>query len=253
MGDRGWSRHECTVVAGWRMHAAAFGPTGGRELVCVPGLGVSHRYYLRLARALAPGIRTVAVDLPGFGRSSGPPQGLDVRGLSDALAGWMHATGRVGTAVLANSAGCQVVIDRAYREPGLAGPLVLIGPTMDRTARSPLRQIGRLLLDVRYEPPSIWLIFARDYLPFGIRRAVRTLRHLLADPVEQKLSGVGVPAVVVRGEHDPIAPRRWTADVAAGLPNGSWVEVSGAGHVTHYGDPRAVARIVSDLLAGTTD
>ena len=122
-----------------------------------------------------------------------------------------------------------------------------------RTARSPLRQIGRLLLDVRYEPASIWLIFARDYLPFGIPRAVRTLRHLLADPVEKKLSGVGVPAVVVRGEHDPIAPRRWTAEVAAGLPNGSWVEVAGAGHVTHYGDPRAVARIVSDLLAETTE
>lgn len=244
----GWSGHEYTAVGGWRMHAAVLGPPGAAEVVCVPGLGVSYRYYLRLARALDPALRTAAVDLPGFGRSSGPARALDVRGLSHALAGWLRSTGRAGSPLVANSAGCQVVVDLAVHAPELLGPLVLIGPTMDASARRPWRQVARLLSDVRFERPSVWLLFAGDYLRCGLRRPAATFGHLLADPVERKLRHVSVEAVVMRGRHDPIAPPAWTATVAAGLPRGRLVEVAAAGHVTQHRRPAAVAAVVRDLV-----
>ncbi|WP_374205040.1 alpha/beta fold hydrolase [Streptomyces sp. TRM72054] len=50
------------------------------EVLCVHGLGCSYRYWLPFARELAPDIRTVAADLPGFGRMPGLPGPLDVHG-----------------------------------------------------------------------------------------------------------------------------------------------------------------------------
>jgi pimeloyl-ACP methyl ester carboxylesterase len=68
----GRDTHEFTAAAGTRVHAAVPGRTSVREVVCLPGLGCSHRYYLPLAPQLAPAVRVVAVDLPGFGRTPCP-------------------------------------------------------------------------------------------------------------------------------------------------------------------------------------
>lgn len=64
------------------MHAAVLGRTDGPDVVCVHGLGCSHRYFGPLAEELAPFCRVIAPDLPGFGRTLGPPNALDVRGMS---------------------------------------------------------------------------------------------------------------------------------------------------------------------------
>jgi pimeloyl-ACP methyl ester carboxylesterase len=231
------------------MHAAVLGPAGAPEVVCVHGLGCSHRYFLPLARHLAPAARVTAPDLPGFGRTpAGSPRVPDVRGLSLALADWLRATGRAGALLVANSAGCQVVVDLAVHAPELLGPSVLIGPTVDRHARSPLRQLVRLLADVPLERPVLLPLIARDYLTCGVRRGVATFRHLLDDRIERTLVRVHPVTVVVRGSRDPIAPREWAREVAASLPDGHFAEVPGAGHAVHHSAPDELARIVRALL-----
>lgn len=239
---------EFTEVAGTRVHAAVLGQEGAPEVVCVPGLGCSHRYFLPLARLLAPGARVAAVDLPGFGRTPGPREALDVRGLSLALAGWLRATGRGGALLVGNSAGCQVIVDLAAHSPELVGPAVLVSPTMDRHARSRARQLARLIADAPREQPVLSLVLAWDYLRCGPRRIAATLDHLLADPVERKLAHLRAPTVVARGAHDPIVSREWAGEVAALLPDGRLVEVAGAAHAVHHSAPEELARIIRPLL-----
>ncbi|WP_433271370.1 alpha/beta fold hydrolase [Actinosynnema sp. CS-041913] len=240
---------EFTEAAGTRVHAAVLGPAGAPDVVCVPGLGCSHRYFLPLARRLASEARVAAVDLPGFGRTRGPREPLDVRGLSRALADWLRATGRGGALLIANSAGCQVVVDLAVHSPDLLGPVLLNGPTMDRHARSPLRQLGRLLVDGPRERPTLGLVLARDYVDAGPRRVLGTFRHLLADPIERKLHHLRTPTVVVRGDRDPVVPRSWAREVVALLPDGRFAEVPGAGHTLNYSAPAELAGIALALLA----
>jgi len=43
---------------------------------------------------------------------------------------------------------------------------------------------------------------------------------MIRDPVERNLSIVRTPALVVRGDRDPIVPRKWAQEVAATLPRG---------------------------------
>ncbi len=190
----------------------------------------------------------VAPDLPGFGRTKGPPDALDVRGLSRALADWLRVTDRKGAVLVANSTGCQVVVDMAVHAPDLLGPVILNGPTMDRHARSAARQAARLLVNGRFEPPSLGLIIASDYLRCGLRRYLATLHYKLADPIERKLPLVSSPAIVARGGRDPIVPHHWAAEAAELLPFGRLVEVPGAGHTLNYSAPHDLARMTRELL-----
>ena len=248
----GWDRAEFTSVSGTRMYAAALGSPNVPMVVCVHGLGCSHRYFRPVARQLAPQVGVVAPDLPGFGRSPGPREALDVRGLSTALAGWLRATGREGALLLANSAGCQIVVDLAQHAPEVLGPTVLVGPTVDAHARMPIRQLLRLLADLPRERPTLWPIITRDYLICGPRRFLATARALLDDPLERKLPYLHTPTVVVRGSRDPIVPRAWTRQVAESLPNGRLAEVPGAGHALNFSAPVELARIVRALITETT-
>lgn len=79
-------------------------------------------------------------------------------------------------------------------------------------------------------------------------RFLATLRYALDDPVLLKLHRVTVPVLVVRGEHDRVAPQAWVRRVAAGLPQGRWTQVPGAGHVLNHGAPDELARLTRDLL-----
>jgi pimeloyl-ACP methyl ester carboxylesterase len=244
----GWHGSEFVPAAGTRVHAAVLGPADAPRVVCVHGLGVSHRYFLPFAERLAAVARVMAPDLPGFGRTRGPVAALDVRGLSWALADWLRAAGGGGAVLVANSAGCQVVVDMAVHAPELMGPVVLNGPTMDRHARSAGRQAIRLAVNALFERPSLGLVVGRDYLDCGPRRLVATYAHTLADRIERKLRLVKPRAIVVRGARDPIVPHAWAAEVADLLPQGQLVEVPDAGHTVNYSAPEALAQITGQLL-----
>jgi pimeloyl-ACP methyl ester carboxylesterase len=244
----GWHRHEVLTIGDTPVHAAVAGPDGAPLVVAVHGLGCSHRYFGRLAEALAPEVQVVAPDLPGCGRTPGPRRALDVAELAAVLGEWAEATGRLGAAMVANSAGCQVVAELARQRAGAVGPVVLVGPTMDRAARSWWRQAARFGADVPREHLALALVQVPDYLRCGPRRLAATFGHLLADPVEQHLPHLTEPAVVVRGAHDPVAPLRWAEEVAAAMGDATVTEVSHAAHGVHHSHPAEVAEIVRVVL-----
>jgi 2-hydroxy-6-oxonona-2,4-dienedioate hydrolase len=217
-------------------------------VVLVHGLVVSSRYMIPTAQRLAAHYRVYAPDLPGFGRSEKPPHALDVSGLSDALAAWMETVGLSRAALVGNSMGCQIIADLAARHPERVERAVLQGPTMDPRARTVLRQVGRFLLDAPREAPSLLPIELLDYLSAGTRRAWRTFAYALEDPIEEKLSKVRVPTLVVRGSRDPIVPQRWAEEAARLLPMGRLVVIPDAAHTLNYDHSIDLARTVRGFL-----
>src|SRR5262245_58847981 len=142
------------VVGGARWHSrvsTARVDEAAPPVVVVHGLGVSGRYMVPLMPCLAGEFRTIAPDLPGFGRSDEPREPLGPAALADALAAWMAASGLAEAALLGNSLGCQVIAHLAGRHPERASRVVLVSPTMDPSAPSPVGQVARLLRDVPRE------------------------------------------------------------------------------------------------------
>jgi 2-hydroxy-6-oxonona-2,4-dienedioate hydrolase len=240
-----------TVVDGVRMHArvSGGGVACGPPVVLVHGLVVSGRYMVPLLEDLARSHAVYAPDLPGFGRSEGPARVLDVVDLADALAAWMRAVGLRRAALVGNSMGCQVIAWLVLRHPGLVERVVLQGPVMDPLARGMPRHIGRFLLDAAREPPSLTAIEALDLLRAGAGRSLRTFRHALEDPIEERLPKVRVPALVVHGSRDRISPRPWAEEVVRLLPDGRLVVLPGAPHAANYSAPAELARVVRSFLA----
>lgn len=201
----------------------------------VHGLGVGQAYFDPLAREL--GGRQLRPELRNP---------LPIRDLAAQL----EAELREPAVVVANSMGCQVATVLAVRRPELVEALVLVGPTVDPNARSAVRHAFRLARDAWFEPPKLTGIVLRDYLRYGPARLVRQARYALEDAIEERLPGIGVPALVVRGAYDPLCPAPWGQEAAA-LLRTQLVTIAGAGHAAHYSHPKVVAEEINRLLQGT--
>ena len=240
-----------TMVHGRRLFARVAVPsTSGANtpIVMVHGLGVSGRYFLPTARLLGQTFPVIVPDLPGHGRSQNPSHPFDLAEMVDALAGGLDALG-VGPAVfVANSLGCQTVVEFVRRQSTRARALVLTGPTGDPSVRPFPRWVIRLARDLPHEPPSLVLLQVLDYSRAGPVRVVRAARVMVTDPFLAKLSAIAQPTLVVRGEHDPIVSQQWVEEIAAALPAGRVVVLPGAAHAVNYSAPLALARVVTTFM-----
>ena len=240
------------TVDGLRLHAyvaASAARATDLPVVLVHGWVISGRYMLPTLRRLAADFVVYAPDLPGHGRSDTPPRALDVPGYADALLAWMDAMQLPRALLVGNSLGAQVVARLAAGHPERVAGIVLVGPTVDPAARSIAAQLWRLLRDIPHERPSLVLLELADMLRVGPVRMLDMARITLADRLEDVLPRVRVPALVVRGEHDPLAPREWTSRIAALLGAPATIEVPGAAHGVNHGAPEALAFIVRELAA----
>lgn len=220
-----------------------------QPIVLVHGLSMSGRYLLPTGCALA-GSRPVYIpDLPGFGHSSKPAHALTIPELADVLAAWMRVEGLGQAAFLGNSFGCQVIVELALRHPECMSQAILTGPSVDPAGRSAFQQITRLFFDALiFEPLPLYAVALLDYTLAGPWRTAQTLAYLLDDPIERKLAQVTIPALVVRGAYDLIAPQRWAEDAARSLPRGQLVVIPNAAHAINFSAPDRLARIVNTFL-----
>jgi 2-hydroxy-6-oxonona-2,4-dienedioate hydrolase len=237
-------------------HAAARAPSAGAAgaappLVLVHGLGKAGESLIELGDELdRRGLAAWAPDLPGFGESSRHPprRPLDVPGLAAALDRWLEAAGVRPAVLVGNSNGAQVVAHLAARRPEAAAGVVLVGPTTDRSARSVLGQAWRWVLNSRHDR-SAGSGILRAYWRAGLGRLARSFQYAVRDRIEDKLPDIAVPALVIAGALDPIAPVAWTRELCALLPDGRLVILDGAAHSMHGNQPDRVADAIAAFVA----
>jgi len=108
--------------------------------------------------------------------------------------------------------------------------------------------LWRGLRDLVHEPWSLWPILAGDYLRTGTSRMYQTFRFALQDDVLNKCQSVKVPTLIVRGEHDAIAPACWVEQLATVIPNSSVAEIPDGTHASNYSTPDELARMVRNFV-----
>jgi 2-hydroxy-6-oxonona-2,4-dienedioate hydrolase len=220
----------------------------GQSVVLVHGLIISSRYMIPAAEHLATRCDVYAVDLPGYGLSDKPAGMLTLSDLADALSEWINAQGFEAVHLVANSFGCQILAELAVRHPEQIDRLVFQGPTIDRTARSFWLQVGRLITNSRKESPHLGRIMLTDYARAGIKRVIHTVKIALDDRIEDKLSRISSPTLVIRGEDDVIAPQPWAEEVCRRLPHGHLIVVPRTAHTMNYTSPEAFVAAICPFL-----
>lgn len=244
MGHMPWEEVRRERVDGCTVTVRSVGR--GEPIVLVHGIGVSARYYQRLAAELAAGNTVYAIELPGFGASPGPRRALSVPDLGEIVVAVLRRLDLSGVVLVGHSMGCQVATETAARAPERVHKLVLLGPTVNDRERSVRMQALRLLQDTLRESPAVNFIVFTDYLR-AIVPYLRTVPAMVGHKLEEALPRVSCPVVLIRGERDPIVPADWLERLAAANPNSVIVEVPGVPHVLMHSRPAETAR---GLLTG---
>lgn len=251
----------------------------GSPVLLLHGFTGSGREWDGVVGALGAGVRAVAVDLVGHGRSGAPTDparyaperaARDLRALLDAL-------GVARAHVVGYSLGGRVALRLALDAPERVAGLVLVSATAgieDDGARA-ARRAQDLALAERIEREGVerfvdeWasaeLFAAERALPDERRAATRRVRLAqrpagLAGslrgmgqgawpPLWARLGGIRAPTIIVTGERDA----RYTAAgarIASLVAGARHVVVPGGGHAAHRERPAEVAAIVARLVRG---
>lgn len=243
-----WASSRWIEVEGRRVRYREAG--SGMPVVLVHGLGVSADYWVRNATVIAAaGYRVLAADLPGFGRTSGPVEGLDVLAQVEAVRDWARAM-KLGPGVyVGHSLSCQVVMELAARYPKEVRGLVLAAPTGEGASfRRLARQAVGFLRDIRRESLKLTLIVIQAYLRAGPLRVLRTWKMGASHDPIPLLPRIECSGIVVLGEHDPVVALLFAETIAQGMPGGRVVIVPDGSHGVIFDKTGSFNQAVVDFL-----
>lgn len=231
---------------------------GAPAFVLVHGIGVSHRYLWRLHRMLAKTANTYSVDLPGFGGTPKPDRQLSVADYAAFLLAVLDRAGVDGASVgpcilVGHSMGVQFAVEAARQQPDRCRGLVLMGPVVNPRRRKALLQALDLTRDCLFhESVSCNAVVLGDYVRCGPRWYLKELPVMMGYRLEDHITEVSVPVLVMRGGRDPIASREWCSMLAARAVAGEVREIEGCGHVIQHIATERTGGVIREF-AGSLD
>jgi pimeloyl-ACP methyl ester carboxylesterase len=221
-------------------------------LLLVHGAGTSSAIWLPTLHRLARSRRALAPDLPGHGRSAGAV--ASVGAMVAVLAELRDALGLPPAIVVGHSLGGQVALAYAATHPGSVAGLVLVTTGL---RLEPSTEIAAVL----EHRPADWpaLIAAIGFspdTPAEIRRrctwaaspaqTLADFRAAWAFDGRPLLGGLSLPALVVAGADDGLAPPHLGAALAQGL-RAPLVVVPRCGHQPMAEQSSAFSSIVNEF------
>ena len=220
-------------------------------LVLVPGLGLGPEAWTRTVVALPASWPVSVRPLPGLGQPA--PRGHDVR--PDALARELLDRLDPGTpvALAGHSASCQVVAAAARAAPDRVAALVLVGPSTDPRAATWPRLVARWIATAVAEDPGQAPLLVRLYARTGLGSMRRAMDAARRHRLDEELSGVSCPVLVIRGPRDRICPASWAAALAAAGARGTSVTLAAGAHMVPITHGPAVGREVGLFLRSLTE
>lgn len=254
------------------IHATEVGESGPR-VVFLHGLFGQGRNFTQVAKALAPDLRSVLVDLPNHGRS-GWTTSVDYVVVADLLATWLSTTygDEASLHVVGHSMGGKVAMVLALRHPDLVDRLVVadISPSQSEGAGEFEHLLGSL---ARLDLPTLLRRSDADeqLTPLIDDERVRgfLLQNLRSDPTgfrwQANLDLLRAQLSIIGGFPDTEAvfdhPVLWLAGERSGyvrpddaprmrelFPRTRLVTIKGAGHWVHSEKPEAFVSAVRAFL-----
>lgn len=227
-----WSRTERVRVGPYAVRYRRAGE--GPPLVLVHGLGLSADFWFRNAPPLAAsGLTVWAPDLPGFGRTEGPPL-LTVPEQARWVREWGDAVGLGPAVYVGHSVSCQTALELAADHPARVTAVVLAAPTGDPRPLRLLRQAVGFVADPVLEPLDLIPAVGDPYLRAGFGRWLRTWRAAGGHDALATARRVSAPGVVILGRRDPVVPRRFAEELAGALPGGRCVVLPRGAHAVVF-------------------
>ncbi len=258
------------------------------HLLMLHGLGDEADTWRHVFHPLAEHHHTLAMDLPGFGRSDQPDVAYTPQFMLDSILGFMDQLDIGKTILMGSSLGGILAQGLAVSHPNRVAGLILVGgallqsePMGDWSLRlMQLPIIGEWLYTrLRKDPEAAFNSLRNVYhdlekLPEpdraflhtrvnrrvwsdGQRRAYfSTLRKLapwvkrMQSNLAEQLTQLNIPTLVVRGQHDGLFSEANADQILAVQPAAEKATIEQAGHLPHQENPQGFLSAVDPWLQG---
>lgn len=245
---------------------------GARDLaplVFLHGIGGAARAWRGQLDAFGDRYHAIAWDMPGYGGSA-PLQSASIPALAAALKDFLQEIGAVKPILVGHSIGGMIVQQLLVHDPLLAEYVVLaqtspafgqsdgdwqkqfldarLGP-LDRgeTMASLAPRVVADLIGDDADPAGVEL--ARECMASVPEASYRAaMMSMLGFDLRKSLGQISVPTLVISGSKDKNAPAPMVKKMASFIPNATYVELEGVGHLVALERPSEFNAALDDFL-----
>jgi len=244
-----------------------FAGTGGRDfdpalpaVIFLHGAGLDHSVWALLARAFAHrGFAVLAPDLPGHGRSAGPPLS-SIAAMADWTAALIEAAGVRAARLVGHSMGSLVALETGARHPekvtglgliAIAAPMRVSDDLLNAAKANDHAAVDMISLwghgyratlggcDV----PGLWMLGGGERLLERAHPGVIFADLAACNHYHDGLAAaakISVPSVVILGSRDLMTPAKGGRALAAAIKTCRLTVLDGAGHMLMSERPNEV-------------
>lgn len=240
---------------------------GQRAVMFVHGAANDHSVWTQQSRYFAyHGFNVLAVDLPGHGKSGGPPLAT-----VEDMAGWaarvLDAAGIQKAALVGHSMGSLIALEAAARHPDRVEKLALIGSAFPMKVSDALLGTARAQDHAALEMINVWShssagqtggnrVPGQWIMGGSMRLLERTAAPLYNDFNACNQYGAGAdsaakitcPVLMIAGSRDQMTPPKAGKGIAEKLANVRSVTIEGSGHDLMAEQPDAVLDALISFL-----
>jgi len=263
------------------------GEENAQTLILIHGLGDEADTWRHVISALAKDYHVIALDLPGFGRSSQPDRDYSPEFFMSTIISLMDKLSIDKTILMGSSLGGILSHGLAINYPNRFSGLILVGGALLQSSAlhdwslklMGIPMIGEWLYTrLRKDPQAAYdslrnVYHDLDALPEEDRKFLfervnqrvwsneqrrayfSTLRKLAPwakakqKNLKNKLENLTPPTLVIRGEHDSLFSDENAKEIIELQPNTAKVTIDNVGHLPHQENPKAFLRITQDWLS----
>lgn len=257
---------------------------GPQTIIFIHGLGSYLPAWNKNIAELSQHYRTIALDLPGYGKSSKDNALVGMKAYADAVLALMDEL-KIKQAVLTgHSMGGQVAITAALQAPDRVQKLILAAPagletftdqqkqlfkatvTPERIAKSTPEQIAanikvnfhQMPADAQFMVEERVAMMQAAQFPDYTKAVAQGVASMVDEPVYDRLPNLKVPTLLLFGENDALIPNRYlnpdlTTEAVANIGReqipGSQVKMlPQAGHMLQFEQPNAFNQAIREFL-----
>jgi pimeloyl-ACP methyl ester carboxylesterase len=238
-------------------------------VIAIPGIGGDASLYDRVAAALAPAVRLLGWNLPGYGREPPAPAPYGFADLAARLRDFADRSGAERLHLLGHSIGGMVAQEFALAFPERTASLVLSGTTS--AFGSSDGSFQKTFLAERLEPLAagqsmadlasafVPSLLGSDPDPDALSAATAAfaatdalayrmaIECLVTFDRRADIGRIAAPVLLIAGEEDPNAPVKTMARMAERIPGARLAVLGRTGHLAPYEKPIQFARLMREF------
>ena len=257
--------------------------SGDETIIFVHGLGSYLPAWRKNVSALRNNFRCIAIDLPGYGKSSKGLYPFTMEFYADVIAEFLDNLNIENATIAGHSMGGQIGMVMALKYPQKVTRLILAAPagfelftdgekrwfrevmTIDMVKLTPVQQLRANIVVNFYNMPQdaefmvsdrIILRKAKDFEKYCYT-VVKSVEAMVDQPVYDFLEKITQPTLIIFGENDNLIPNRYlhggkTYNVAKigneKIPDSKLVMIPCCGHFAQFEKPEVFNKAVIDFI-----